>query len=155
LWLTQLKSACRNLPRECRLCWWNISAFTTETLQPAGVSISRLAFADDIASCTCQLQQQHGRGSGMARHNLVKKTCNAQFFLGAFYGALSLFIATALGKEHMERLRKVSGVPTAFIRALRPVKAMYNRVQECTALPSAAASCSTAPSSMVPTITAT
>ena len=59
----------------------------------------------------------------------IKKSCDSLGTLGAFIGTLCRWIATAMGEENMKRLRGDSGVPTAFIRAPRPIKEMWDQLQ--------------------------
>jgi hypothetical protein len=59
----------------------------------------------------------------------IKKSCDPLGTLGAFIGTLCRYIETAMGEENMKRLRSDSGVPTAFVRAPRPSKEMWDQVQ--------------------------
>jgi hypothetical protein len=53
----------------------------------------------------------------------------------ALIGTLYRWIATAMGEENMKRLKDDSGVPTAFIRAPRPIKEMWINCRARTASP--------------------
>ncbi len=57
------------------------------------------------------------------------KSCDSLVTLGAFIRTLCRWIATAMGEENMKRLKDDSGVPTAFIRAPRPIKEMWDQLQ--------------------------
>jgi hypothetical protein len=59
----------------------------------------------------------------------IKKSCDSLGTLGAFIGTLCWWIATAMGEENMKRLKGDSGVPTALIRAPRPIKEMWYQLQ--------------------------
>ncbi len=59
----------------------------------------------------------------------IKKSCDSLGTLGAFIGTLCRSIATVMGEENMKRLKEDSGVPSAFIRAQRPIKEMWDQLQ--------------------------
>ncbi len=65
----------------------------------------------------------------------IKKSCDSLGTLGAFIRMLCRWIAAAMGEENMKRLKDDSGVPTAFIRAPRLIKEMWDRLQGVHRLP--------------------
>jgi hypothetical protein len=63
----------------------------------------------------------------MAGH---QKSLQYPVSIGHFNLSVVHFIATAMGEENIKRLQDDSGVPTAFICTPRPLKFMWDQVQD-------------------------